>query len=233
MAISIKPCVWFVALTSLIGCVGVTPVEPGELGGADSGGAAASGGATQAAGGGGSTLIPSSGGGTGNPTVCCLALAVCKAGDEQISGPDACPAGASCYSNSICCSTVWCISNATQCTAVPVCEPGDIEIKGECPANGSCYSRSVCGATIQCQTVQPGCDPATEYNRNYVATREQCKYVRFGCLPNTTYFANDCGCGCEQPSSCPQSVDCEPGGAAQASPLCTDSSTCPYTIRAL
>ena len=41
---------------------------------------------------------------------------------------------------------------------------------------------------------------------------------------------NECGCGCEQDESCPEYVDCQPGSGGD--PLCTDTETRPYTVRA-
>ena len=61
--------------------------------------------------------------------------------------------GFECYTNTICCSTVWCAHPQSQCTAVPVCNPGDSQLMGACPPNqSSCYSRTACGTTIHCVT---------------------------------------------------------------------------------
>ena len=79
----------------------------------------------------------------------------------------------------------------------------------------------------------PGCDPDAEYNRQYMAASPAiCATIRYACPDNTTFFQSDCGCGCEQRSSCPQYVACTPG-AASIDPLCDPSSAdCPYTLRA-
>jgi hypothetical protein len=178
----------------LAGCGGTTDTSiPGAGGAPGSGGAVPGAGGVIPGSGGGSGsggAGPASGGafgGSGGAQVCCLALATCQFGDTQINGPSDCPAGAECYSNSICCTTVWCIRTTT-------------------------------------------CNPAAEYNRNYVGSSpSQCAVIDFVCPAYTTYFSNQCGCGCEQDASCPQYVDCMPGGPVD--PLCA-SNNCPYTLRA-
>lgn len=214
-------------------------------GGASAGGAGGSSdGGTGGGGISGSGGVGNAGSGTGGELACCLAAAVCNEGDEQISGPDQCPADADCYSNSICCSTVWCIRRTFNCFAWPACDLGDQQLDGACPPLAYCYPRSSCGVTITCldtasaadagAAVDGGsCNPDAEYNRNYVSTDpQQCQVIDYACPANTTYFGNDCGCGCEQASSCPPSVDCMPGPGTQ-DPLCTQTGQCPYTIRAL
>jgi hypothetical protein len=78
------------------------------------------------------------------------------------------------------------------------------------------------------------CNPTAEYNREYIASSPAiCATLRYACADNTTGFENDCGCGCEQDSSCPQYVNCMPG-AGPGDPLCDPSSTeCPFSIRAM
>lgn len=187
--------------------------------------------ATTPSAGGTTTTQPANGGSAGASQICCLAMAVCSPGDQQIAGPEACPEGVQCYSNSICCSHVWCAPATVQCAAVPVCDAGDTEITGECPPDLSCYTRTLCGSTINCKRASTDCDPETEYNRNYVADAEGCKLIKFACQTNTTMFSNACGCGCEQDSTCPEFVDCMPGPGTR-SPLCSNTS-CPFTIRAM
>ena len=215
----------------------------GTGGSAGGGTAGSSGSGTAGAGG-----VPGQGGAAGaaGGVACCLAAAICNPGDREIGGPDECPAGASCYQNSICCSTVWCVSEAAQCEAYPVCDPGDRELDGACPPAYSCYARSLCGTTITCldtlidggpAPLQDGgaCTPGAEYNRNYVGSSpDQCALIDFICPANTTYFANGCGCGCEQDASCPEFVDCMPGPGTP-DPLCgvEGAQRCPYTVRAL
>lgn len=242
----------------LAACGGSTTSGSGSNldGGAGTGGSAAGG--VSGSGGGG---ISGSGGagngdsGTGGNTVCCTVEVACEPGDEEISGPDQCPADAECYTNSVCaqcgshpmcCSTVWCIRT---CDVYPTCDPGDTDIDYPCPPPASCYARTVCNTTVRCLDVSSpvdagppvdaadaaACNPDAEYNRHYVSTDPlQCQVIDIECTGSTTYFANDCGCGCEQDASCPPSVDCMPGSGT-SDPLCTQEGQlqCPYTIRAL
>jgi hypothetical protein len=54
------------------------------------------------------------------------------------------------------------------------------------------------------------CDPASEWMRRYLANEPASCSVpdALGCVAPTVPFVNDCGCGCEQPSSCPRFFDC-------------------------
>jgi hypothetical protein len=86
-----------------------------------------------------------------------------------------------------------------------------------------------CNAGV-CELVEAAaaCDPSKEPNRKYVGTsKEMCMLIKFACEPGTEGFANDCGCGCEQPSDCPEWINCMPG------PMSTDCSVararCPYS----
>lgn len=228
------------------GAVSTTGGFPGITGGAT----ATTGGFSGTTGG----AIGTGGHGQGGSVDCCLAAPVCNAGDKQIPAPTACPTGSSCYSVSVCCSTIWC-TTAPQCDAVPTCNPGDQQLMGACPPGRvDCYTRSACGTTIHCRSLggaggasgtggsvgtageggEPGCDPASEYNREYMTTSARlCALIDFTCVAGTTHFQNDCGCGCQQDPSCPRVVDCMPGGAQNS--LCTPAgqARCPYTLRAL
>lgn len=234
---------------------GGTAGSGGEGGGsagsgtAGGGGGTAVGGSTGTGGGmGGGTAGGGMGGGSaGGTTACCLAMAVCNPGDRQIEGPGDCPAGAECYSNSICCSTVWCAAGIATCDAFPACDPGDREFAGSCPPAYSCYQRSVCGSTITClEQLEDGgpapiavdaggsCDPAAQPDRHYVAdSPEKCAVIDYLCPATTRYFHDACGCGCEQDPSCPDWVDCMPGPGVP-DPACTDGdqNPCPYSGRA-
>ncbi|MGE5784978.1 MAG: hypothetical protein ACM3ZE_10320 [Myxococcales bacterium] len=190
------------------------------------------GGAAGAAG----AVLKGKGGSTGAPVTCCAAMPVCNTGDTQLKSKDACPANTTCYSVSMCCGTVWCAPARTQCTALPVCENGDTQIAGACPADASCYERTTCGSTITCK--RASCSKK-DYNRKYTLTDPaKCAAVRIACETNAVPFSDTCGCGCEQDSSCPESVDCMPGAGIVAKPLptpdlCTDLTQCPFTVRAL
>ena len=97
----------------------------GTGGSAGGGTAGSSGSGTAGAGG-----VPGQGGACGCSRRSCVlpGRGDLQSGRREIGGPDECPAGASCYQNSICCSTVWCVSEAAQCEAYPVCDPGDREL---------------------------------------------------------------------------------------------------------
>ncbi|HTM46076.1 MAG TPA: hypothetical protein VL137_14040 [Polyangiaceae bacterium] len=125
------------------------------------------------------------------------------------------------------------------CLALPVCSPGETQFDNQvdCPANSQCHAVSICCSTIWCAGASSSdagtCNRDAEYNRHYVATSvSECTTVRYACEANTTAFQNACGCGCEQPTSCPQAVDCMPG-PGPSDPLCTDRTMCPFSIRAL
>ncbi len=105
------------------------------------------------------------------------------------------------------------------------------------PARDGCNS---CGCmldtqsqpTIFCTTAVCKCDPASETYRSYVATDStKCKLVDFMCPENTAPFTNDCGCGCEQSTDCPNVFDCTPDPATMRS-NCDPAleARCPYSI---
>lgn len=178
------------------------------------GGATGAGGSTSVAGG------SAMGGSSGTQTVCCDAAPVCNAGDTQIStvGPVPCPSNTTCYSNSICCSTVWCMKGAALCDALPSCDTGDTPIDGICPPDGSCYERSLCGTTINCHKSSNACVPGSrKVDVNGCST---CTCGSDGitmyctdmacvpCVPDSTKVAtdgcNDCTCGAAGVWACTQ-----------------------------
>jgi hypothetical protein len=164
----------------------------------------------------------------GEPPGCCLAAALCDSGDTEIASKDDCPAGAICYSNAVCCSVVWCAKRQPNCDAFPSCESDEKDVS-ECEANAVCTTRELCGNSILCQKKDGTCDRAGEPDRDYVGDDPaSCLLIDYICPEHTTPFSNDCGCGCEQPTECPDFVNCEPGGMVD--PLC-DSAECPYTER--
>ncbi|MGC4087148.1 MAG: hypothetical protein QM756_04440 [Polyangiaceae bacterium] len=199
--------------------------QGGQVGVGQGGQVGAGGSSSPASGGKAAAGTPGSGGATGG---CCLAAPICDQGDTQVSQ---CPANSTCYERSICCSTILCARQTAQCDGIPDCDPGDKQITGECPPSLGCYTRTLCGTTINC--IDSACDPDTEYNRHYVArSRESCALIDFACSAETSYFGNDCGCGCEQDPSCPQTVNCQPrSDGVELSPLCADKLSCPFTQR--
>jgi len=124
------------------------------------------------------------------------------------------------------------------CNGLPRCNGGDTQIASQsaCPSGAQCYSVSLCCSQIWCARLPSDasvCNPTAEYNRKYMGTSAaQCQVIKFACPTNTTMFSNSCGCGCEQPASCPEYVDCMPGPSPATNSLCSDSA-CPYTIRAM
>ncbi len=122
----------------------------------------------------------------------------------------------------------------SNCSA-PSCAAGYFPNGSQCASsNTACYTISFCaGAILACVSADPICDRGSDYNRSYVqADTTRCQSIAIDCISGTQSFSNSCGCGCEQPASCPRSVDCMPGSAAP-DPLCVDSTTCPLSPRAL
>lgn len=89
---------------ALCGCSGTTWSENADAG------SVATGGKAGVAGG------PSSGGasgvggsGAGGSVICCNAMPTCGMGETMLTSPNDCPAGAQCYSVSLCCTQIWCM----------------------------------------------------------------------------------------------------------------------------
>ena len=207
----------------LLGCSGSVFEGQGDAG--EQGGNQGVGG--NAAVGGGSVFA------TGGAMACCLAMPVCGADEQQVASQADCPNGVECSARTMCCSTIWCAKTHTQCTAIPVCDPGDTEVQGSCPPSVACYARTACGSTIVCSHGESSCNPESDYNRHYVSTDpNQCMVIDYMCPEETKPFSGPCGCGCEQDSNCPAYVDCMPGPTT-SNPLCASDGRCPYTIRAM
>ena len=131
---------------------------------------------------------------------------------------------------------------AIEDTTVPVCDAGACKLgcsydgKGHAvgasfPATDGCNT-CTCGegGSVGCTKIAclPKCDPAKEKNRKYVGSSpEKCMVIKFACEAGTAYFGNDCGCGCEQPSDCPASIDCMPGPGK--TPCAAERARCPYS----
>lgn len=237
----LRPSSWTLAvlLTSSIAACGGTYVpgdggsnsggSPGDDGGTDGndgvGGAATGGTGTGGAGTGGTS--PGDGG-----AGCCLAVATCDGTDKQVDSEADCPDDRSCYSRTVCCSTVWCVQEAPVCDGFPSCAESEIQVPS-CPAKGDCTERSLCGNTITCMVRGSACYPGYEPDRDYASeSPDMCTVIDYVCPAGTTAFSNDCGCGCEQPEECPDYLNCTPSGDPEDvhDPLC-DSDECPYTMR--
>jgi hypothetical protein len=69
-----------------------------------------------------------------------------------------------------------------------------------------------------------------DHHRSYIGkSPAECMTIRYKCGPNTTAFSNSCGCGCEQPATCPEFYDCEP---SPGTPPCDTQALkmqCPYS----
>jgi hypothetical protein len=52
----------------------------------------------------------SANGGSGGATLCCAAFPACPASERQ-AGDSECPGNTSCHQVSLCCSTIWCVTN--------------------------------------------------------------------------------------------------------------------------
>jgi hypothetical protein len=93
----------------------------------------------------------------------CGAVPTCDLGDEEVaSSSDCLQDDARCYSRTLCGATIWCTAPASNCDAVPVCQPGYVEVK-TCPADAPCSPVTVCGSTILCLRSEcpalPSCEP--------------------------------------------------------------------------
>ena len=49
-----------------------------------------------------------------------------------------------------------------------------------------------------------------DWNKRYVGTPATCPLIRFVCEAGTQYFSDARGCGCQQPSDCPEWINCQP-----------------------
>lgn len=78
------------------------------------------------------------------------------------------------------------------------------------PALDGCNDCTCDDGSIACTEIACACDPAQEWWRSYIGDAQSCATIDFDCAPPTVAFQNSCGCGCEQPSWCPQVFDCEP-----------------------
>jgi hypothetical protein len=176
--------------------------------GGSSGGSAGGGGSSSGSGGSagsGGRAGSSNAGGNGGG-VCCNAIPTCGIGEREIPTAQQCALLPLCKEVTLCCTTIYCDELT----------PGSGGSSGTGGSAGS-GNGSACNAEL-------------EPDREYVGeSREECMVVRFSCPENTTMFANDCGCGCEQDESCPDFVDCMPGG--NPNPGCTaeERARCPYT----
>ena len=121
------------------------------------------------------------------------------------------------------CTALYC---GTCIYSVVVHQSGD-----QFAALDGCNTCSCTDGETSCTGLSCMCDPAAEWWRDYVGkSPAECMTIDYACPPQTAAFSNDCGCGCEQGPSCPQSFDCMP-------PVDCDEAwiqlNCPYSVMAL
>jgi len=122
------------------------------------------------------------------------------------------------------CTAVWCAQCVYGGTSYP---PG-----ASYPSLDGCNT-CTCqpDGTSSCTKVACACDPTGEWWRKYVSeSPSECMVIDYSCPINTTAFSNDCGCGCEEAASCPQSFDCMPPKMCDVAALMAE---CPYSVIAL
>jgi hypothetical protein len=231
---------WILAIGAFVSCGGKTlsdePVEgsQGSGGGAKATGdgdivAIGSGGSARGAGGSGGAVRDAGLGGaivTGSGGRC-NGMAGCVGSDVVTTFVTnfVCPAGDDCYPSGDCYGS-WCSHRRMEWQP---CSAED---------NASDADRA---DAIDSSPDAAVCDPEVEHNRDYYYLSRPycggnvCNFCWSPCPPHTKAFLNDFGCGCEQASSCPSSVDCYWDGAPEnlnSDPLCTINgrATCPYTV---
>jgi hypothetical protein len=98
----------------------------------------------------------------------------------------------------------------------------------EFPAGDGCND-CTCGrdGSVTCTKMACICDPAVEWDREYVSLDPaECMVIDYACPANTTSFSNDCGCGCIQSDECPEFFDCMPPSTCDVDQIEAD---CPYS----
>lgn len=164
---------------------------------------------------------------------CCLAQPICGPDETEIASEAECPAGASCYENSACCSTIWCARPQVQCAAVPTCTGGSFEV-AECPEDTLCTPQTLCGTTIVCQELGPQCDAYPSCPEGTVEVDEcpqdvSCSTQSIcGTTIQCTQSENPPSCGggptcpegTREVSGCPSSGDCEIVSACSTTIYC-------------
>ncbi len=184
---------------------------------------------------GGQSSGASDGGGAGDlwcPTM--LLEGSCDSFEDQPLAPgQACPDVAECYESEMCGEEILCVAyeEDDSCTEEPSCDADQMELV--LCSRGPCEVRSVCGEVIWCQTL-PGadenCQPSAQPHREYAAFADECTDLQIVCPEGSEPFSNDCGCGCEQPEECPESVNCMPRVDSTDTQLC-GADACPFTQR--
>lgn len=167
-------------------------------------------------------------GGAGGGIACCEMEPQCPAGTLEVSE---CITSA-CSSVEACCTEKLCEPAGT-CTAVPTCDPSEIEV-ATCEGSGvDCHSVTECGATIFCAQEScgavPQCDEGDEQQSAGCPLDAACYEVAI-CGAVILCLDNGQTHGC--PDTAPvQSEPCPVQGAVCSYPLetdpsCTETWTC-------
>lgn len=162
-------------------------------------------------------------------TITCTTMAcgVCTYGGSVYAPGQSFPAADGC--NTCTCMKDGAVACTERACAVTCTYAGKTYTAGESfPALDGCNT-CTCGSdgSVGCTKMACACSPKDEWYRKYVATSpSQCAVIDFLCPSNTTYFANACGCGCEQSSSCPQWFNCMPPASCDETKIKTE---CPYS----
>jgi hypothetical protein len=204
--------------------------SPGSEGGASDGGnSVTSAGESSSAGEG-------SGGSADRPSWC-PELDACRYGADQRREPGAeCPVGRDCYGDVWCGKSVQCVRYVDDgtCTEKPACDEGQLS-SPICSGLGICETRSACGKSVVCESYPPegaACQPGLQRDRVFAAAPEQCSAFSIGCPEGSAPFVDEkCGCGCEQPADCPDSVNCQPTTSGETRSKLCDTEECPFTER--
>jgi hypothetical protein len=138
----------------------------------------------------------------------CLAQGTSYPSGSTFASADGCNT-CTCHNASHTCSSIPCL--ATDCTHNGSVHPDGTSFS----ATDGCGSQCSCSAgTVRCSDLTCACNMSLQSHRSYVATDvTTCDTVDFSCPKNTTRFFNNCGCGCEQSQSCPESFSCKLGNS--------------------
>lgn len=99
------------------------------------------------------------------------------------------------------------------------------------PSADGCNTCSCTESGVACTKKACACDPAREQHRQYkLKDPNECKVAFFQCPVGAKPFFNDCGCGCEQPASCPPSFNCMPGPGSVPCDAEAIKKQCPLSI---
>lgn len=244
-----RSCLLAIFALAVSACGGSTSEDPGTGGGAGTGGAPGSGGVSGGGSGGGgiedfcyyegkqyypSAIWTSSDG--CNTCMCsewggivsCSKQAcpvTCEHNGKTYQVGDSFPAGDGC--NSCTCEA----GGEVSCTLVfcaPTCVyAGKEYVVGDTfTALDGCNKCTCTDQGVSCTELACACDPAKEWWRNYIGkSAAECTTIKYTCTGYTTPFANACGCGCEQDSSCPPTISCMP-----PAPSCDElKAKCPFS----